>query len=190
MPISLGEDMSSISILEGLLYAINQGADVVNISIGRVFPDGTDMVSLEEQLEYIKNAGKYQEDVWDYVFDLADKKNCTIVWAAGNFNVLSGMDETKRSESTIRVSAVDQQLKKASFSNFGNYASQGVNYSDISAPGVAIYKRRARQRLRIQPGHLNGSADCVGSRGSDEIGQSKSDQQPDKRDTRQDRQDC
>lgn len=139
MPISLGEDMSSISILEGLLYAINQGADVVNISIGRVFPDGTDKVSLEEQLEYIKNAGKYQEDVWDYVFDLADKKNCTIVWSAGNFNVLSGMDETKRGESTIRVSAVDQQLKKASFSNFGNYASQGVNYSDISAPGVDIY---------------------------------------------------
>ncbi len=152
MPISLGEDMSSISILEGLLYAINQGADVVNISIGTVFPDGTDMVSLEEQLEYIKNAGKYQEDVWDYVFDLADKKNCTIVWAAGNFNVLSGMDETKRGESTIRVSAVDQQLKKASFSNFGNYASQGVNYSDISAPGVDIYSAAPANGYGFSPG--------------------------------------
>lgn len=152
MPISLGQDMSSVAILEGLLYAINQGADVVNLSIGTYFPEGMDKTPVDEQMEYIRNVGKYQEDVWDYVFDLADKKNCTIVWAAGNCNVLSGMDETKRGENTIRVSAVDQNLKKADFSNYGNYASQGVNFSDISAPGVDIYSAGPANGYGFCPG--------------------------------------
>lgn len=152
MPISLGNDMSSVSILEGLLYAINQGADVVNLSIGTVFPQGIDSTPVNEQMEYINRTGKYQEDVWDYVFDLADKKNCTIVWAAGNCNVLSGMDETKRGENTLRVSAVGPDLKKADFSNFGNYASQGVNFSDISAPGVDIYSAGPANGYGFCPG--------------------------------------
>lgn len=152
MPISLGNDMSSVSILEGLLYAINQGADVVNLSIGTVFPQGIDSTPVNEQMEYINRTGKYQEDVWDYVFNLADKKNCTIVWAAGNCNVLSGMDETKRGENTLRVSAVGPDLKKADFSNFGNYASQGVNFSDISAPGVDIYSAGPANGYGFCPG--------------------------------------
>ncbi|MDD6889431.1 MAG: S8 family serine peptidase [Bacteroidales bacterium] len=152
MPISLGGNMSSVAILEGMLYAINQGADVINLSIATLFPKGTDKTPLNEQMEYIRNTGQYQEDVWDYVFAMADKKKCTIVWAAGNCNVLSGMDETKRGENTIRVSAVDQSLKKADFSNFGNYSAQGVNYSDISAPGVDIYSAGPANGYGFCPG--------------------------------------
>ncbi|MBD5228523.1 MAG: S8 family serine peptidase [Bacteroidales bacterium] len=152
MPISLGKSMSSMSILEGILYAINQGADVINLSIGTMFPEHIDQMPLDEQVEYIRNIGRYDEDVWDYVFDLADKKNCTIVWAAGNCNVLAGMDETKRGNSTIRVSAVGPDLKKASFSNFGNYKSQGLNYSDVSAPGVDIYSAGPGKAYGFCPG--------------------------------------
>lgn len=152
MPISLGNNMSSIAILEGILYAINQGADVINLSIASVFPKGVDRTPINEQMEYINSTGKYQEDVWDYVFDLADKKNCTIVWAAGNCNVLAGMDETKRGETTIRVSAVGPDLKKADFSNYGNYSSQGVNYSDVSAPGVDIYSAGPANGYGFCPG--------------------------------------
>lgn len=139
MPISLGTQMTSMNILDGLLYAINQGADVVNLSIATIFPEGTDMTPLEQQIEYIMTEMKEQEDVWEYVFDLADQRNCTIVWSAGNYNVLSGLDETKRCESTIRVSAVDPTLEKADFSNYGNFENLGVNYSDVSAPGHPIY---------------------------------------------------
>lgn len=152
MPISLGTSMSSINILEGILYAINQGADVINLSLATLFPKGTDSTPLQQQLEYINNIGRYNEDVWNYVFDLADKKNVTIVWAAGNCNVLSGMDETKRGENTIRVSAVGPDLKKADFSNFGNYKSQGVNFSDISAPGVDIYSAGPANAYGFCPG--------------------------------------
>lgn len=152
MPISLGSNMNSMAILDAILYAINQGADVINLSIATLFPQGIDSTPVNQQLEYINNVGKYQEDVWDYVYDLADKKNCTIVWAAGNCNVLSGMDETKRGDNTIRVSAVGPDLKKADFSNYGNYSSQGVNFSDVSAPGVDIYSAGPANGYGFCPG--------------------------------------
>ncbi|MBR6746348.1 MAG: S8 family serine peptidase [Muribaculaceae bacterium] len=152
MPISLGAHMSSSAMLEGVLYAINQGADVINLSLQQMFPPEAQNLPLNTQLEYINQVDKYQEDVWDYVFKLADKKNCTIVWAAGNCNVLSGMDETKRGESTIRVSAVGPDLKKADFSNYGNYESQGINYSTISAPGVDIYSAGPANGYGFCPG--------------------------------------
>lgn len=152
MPISLGNNMTSSKILEGLLYAINQGADVVNLSLQSMFPEDMQNLPLNVQLEYINQQGKYQEEVWDYVFALADKKNCTIVWAAGNCNVVAGMDETKRGENTIRVSAVGPDLKKADFSNYGNYESQGINYSNISAPGVDIYSAGPANGYGFCPG--------------------------------------
>lgn len=139
MPISLGEHMSSSLILEALLYAINQGADVINLSIATLFPSEAEAIPLQEQLNYIKSMLKEQEDVWDYAFKIADQRNVTIVWCAGNCNVLAGLDETKRNSSTIRVSAVNPSLKKADFSNYGNFKSQGINFSDISAPGQEIY---------------------------------------------------
>jgi hypothetical protein len=55
-----------------------------------------------------------------------------VVIAAGNDNALIGIDPMQRSPVTIKVSAVDQQLQKASFSNFGSG-------STISAPGVNIF---------------------------------------------------
>lgn len=139
MPVSLGMQMTSMSLLDGLLYAINQGADVVNLSIATYFQEGTDKIPVEDQLDYIMTSQKDQEDVWDYVFGLADQRNCTIVWAAGNCNVISGLDETKRGESTIRVSAVDPNLEKADFSNYGKYETLGIDYSDVSAPGHPVY---------------------------------------------------
>lgn len=139
MPISVGSQITSMKLIDATLYAIYQGADVINLSVGTVFPEGTDRASIEEQLEYIRNEAREQQDVWDYIFDLADERNCMIVWAAGNCNVLSGLDETKRNGTTLRVSSVDQHLDKSDFSNYGNYRSQGINYSDISAPGNDIY---------------------------------------------------
>lgn len=152
MPISLGENMSTMAIMDAILYAINQGADVINLSIASLFREGTDKIPINQQLEYINNVKKYQEDVWEYVYNLADKKNVTIVWAAGNCNVLSGMDETKRGDNTIRVSAVGPDLKKANFSNYGNYSQQGINYSDISAPGVDIYSAGPANGYGFCPG--------------------------------------
>lgn len=140
MPISVGGQISSMKILDAILYAINQGADVINLSLGNYYPEEiVEGTSAEEQIEYARNEGKYVQDIWDYVFNLADERNCTIVWAGGNQGVITGMDEFKRNPATVRVSAVDSSLRRTDFSNYGRYDNMGINYSDISAPGVKIY---------------------------------------------------
>ena len=83
--------------------------------------------------------GKAQEKMWDYVFQLAEKRNVTIVWAAGNSNCYAAMDASKRNANTVRVSAVGKDLKKAKFSNFGNFKELDLHESTISAPGVDIW---------------------------------------------------
>jgi hypothetical protein len=55
--------------------------------------------------------------------------------AAGNDNVLTGIEALQRPESFITVSATDKSnngIQKANFSNYGTY-------TNISAPGVGIY---------------------------------------------------
>lgn len=137
IPISLGKQITSMSMIDAVLYAIHKGADVINLSIGNIYADDTQMMPIEDQIQYIHEVDNDQEDIWNYVFKLADERNCMIVWAAGNCNVVAGMDETKRNSSTLRVSAVDPQLRKADFSNYGDFEDQGMTYSDISAPGAS-----------------------------------------------------
>lgn len=140
MPVSLGvtKNISTYSILSGVLYAIYQGADVVNVSIGGTW-DALAGMPLEEQIALSEIANLSEEDVWDYVYHIADERNVMIVWAAGNSNVYVGLDASKRNATTIRVSAVDRNMQKADFSNFGNIAELNVNDTSVSAPGVAIF---------------------------------------------------
>ena len=144
MPIQVGNDnpegsMSNQAIVEGVLYAINQGADVVNVSLGMYTPDAVKGMSEGQQLNYISSSMKQEELMWAKIFEKAKQRNCIIVFAAGNDNVISGIDPKKRSNETIRVSAVNTTLEKANFSNFGRYAQLNREYSSVSAPGVAIF---------------------------------------------------
>lgn len=140
IPVSMGDRMNTITIVEGLLYCMYHGADVINLSVGTAW-DSTviNRMSLDEQIAYSKQMGLQAEKMWNYVFKLAEKRNCTIVWAAGNEHCYSAMDNSKRNKNTIRVSAIDRNLKRASFSNFGNFSSKGIYESTISAPGVDIF---------------------------------------------------
>lgn len=144
MPIQVGNDnpdgsMSNTAILEGVLYAINKGADVVNVSLGMYTPKEVKGMSEGQQLNYIANSFKQEETMWEKVFQKAKEKDCIIVFAAGNDNVISGIDPKKRNTNTLRVSAVAPNETKAGFSNFGRYPNLNRDYSTVSAPGVAIY---------------------------------------------------
>lgn len=144
MPIQVGNDnpdgsMSNTAILEGVLYAINKGADVINVSLGMYTPDGVKGMSEGQQLNYIANSFKQEESMWEKIFQKAKEKDCIIVFAAGNDNVISGIDPKKRNTNTLRVSAVTPNETKAGFSNFGRYPNLNRDYSTVSAPGVAIY---------------------------------------------------
>ena len=133
-------------ILDGVLYAIYKGADVINVSLGNALDPRLQFLSPADQLDIIMGLRKNEERVWDEVFKIAANKHCTLVLAAGNENVLSGFDAMKRSDQTIIVSAVDQEFKRSIFaqdgsagSNYGNYSDIPYCFSTVSAPGSEIY---------------------------------------------------
>lgn len=152
IPVSMGEKVNTITEVEGLLYCMYHGASVINLSCGADFPESITTMPLEEQIAFSEQYGKPQEKMWNYVFQLAEKRNVTIVWAAGNENCFDAMDTSKRNPNTIRVSAVDRELKKANFSNFGNFAERSLYESTISAPGVDIWGALPNNKYDAWPG--------------------------------------
>jgi len=152
IPVSLGENLNTITMVEGLLYCMYHGASVINLSCGANFPESITTMPIEKQIAFSKEHGKSQEEMWDYVFKLAEERNVTIVWAAGNSNCYGAMDTSKRNPNTIRVSAVDRDLKKADFSNYGNFPDKGLNESTISAPGVDIWGALPNNQYDAWPG--------------------------------------
>lgn len=139
MPISLGSRFGCLAILQGLLYAVNHGARVINLSVGMSLPDEVASWPVEQQIELAQTEFLEQENVWKYVFDMCDKYLVTIVWASGNSNVFTAIDASKRGDNTIKVSSVDRNNAKAGFSNFGNFEERSIFESTVSSPGVKVY---------------------------------------------------
>lgn len=136
MPVQVADQrgvMTITSVLDGILYSIYQGADVVNVSLGLSFTQA-DQLPLPLQQDLVDNHFKEEERLWREVMRIAAKRNCTIVVAAGNENILAGVDALHRPELFITVAATGKQnqiLDRTEFSNFGDDTT-------ISAPGVDI----------------------------------------------------
>ena len=99
----------SFMITEAIQYAVDNGADVINISLGVTCPS----------------------TVLDWGIAYAKSHNVVVTAAAGNDNS-TNIHYPAQSKRVIGVSALDDQDFKASFSNYGADI-------DISAPGVNIY---------------------------------------------------
>ena len=137
MPIQVANEkgmMTTTSVLDGILYALYQGADVINVSLGSQF-SGLSQFPESKQRDLIQNHFKEEERLWREVMRIAASHNATLVVAAGNDNVLAGIEALQRPELFITVSAVDKNSQNITKANFSNYGS----YSKISAPGVGIY---------------------------------------------------
>lgn len=133
MPVQVADNgMIPLSaLISGIMYAVHQGADVINVSIGPVL-QGLNMLPPEDQIEISKTQFLNVARLWQRVCALASRKNAIIVFAAGNDDILSSVPPENRSENCIVVGAVDERLYPTEFTNYG-YCT------DISAPGEGIY---------------------------------------------------
>ena len=133
-------------VIRGIMYAIRNNADVVNISIGTAYPvELGNIVPIEEQKEVARSYFKPAEEVWKWVFEQADKKNTIIVFAAGNSHLLASMQPQLRSKHTINVGALGKDNTMTEWSNFGNTVY-------VTAPGEGIYSSMPGNRYEAQDG--------------------------------------
>ena len=150
MPVQVANErdqMTTTSVLDGILYALYQGAEVVNVSLGSQFTGLSDLSEIEQK-DLINNHFKEEERLWRHVMRIAANHNSTIVIAAGNDNMLAGIDALHRPELFITVSAVDRNNRAYSRADFSNYGQ----YSDISAPGVGIYSSAGKNGYQTMDG--------------------------------------
>ena len=136
--------MTSTYIVKGLLYAVKNHADVVNISLGANL-EGLEGTPEAFQKAYIDNEGKDEEAFWKELFQYAEQNKTVVVLAAGNDNVLTGFDPFQRSEITIKVGAVNKNNQKADFSNYGAYTT-------LYAPGEELKVALAGDGTEITQG--------------------------------------
>ncbi|MGI2901767.1 S8 family serine peptidase [Tolypothrix sp. VBCCA 56010] len=117
MPVKVLDDSGSGSydaIAQGIRYAADNGANVINLSLGGSYPDS----GLESALKY------------------ASSKGAIVVMAAGNESGFQpGYPAHYADETGIAVGAVDKENNLASFSNLAGF--NPLTY--VTAPGVDVY---------------------------------------------------
>jgi subtilisin family serine protease len=100
---------NAFSVVEGIVYAVDRGAQVINLSIGT------------------RSDAQIVRDAIDY----AAKRGVLVVAASGN----DGMEQVLLPAGypeVVCVGAVDAELTRAPFSNYGEEV-------DVVAPGVGVY---------------------------------------------------
>jgi len=153
MPVQIGNGQpffTMTDVVDGVLYALKNGADVINMSLGKSYAESLQGRSPGELENIVNTTGKDEEKFWKELFKLANKKNAMIVLAGGNEDLLIGLDPMQRSEDVVKVVALDKNLAKA---NFSNYCKNWNNKNTfISAPGVAIYSAIPNNQFQSMDG--------------------------------------
>ncbi len=146
MPVQVFDNGSATfsSIASGVMYALHNGATVINLSVGPDLPDAENL-SIAEQERLAQVLFKDQERVWNKIARLAEKRNAVLVFAAGNEHLLACLYPENRDQNTLNVAAVNSDFKQAKFSNFGKG-------SNISAPGEDIYSAYPRNSFKMMNG--------------------------------------
>ncbi|WP_309112077.1 S8 family serine peptidase [Saccharothrix sp.] len=113
------------AILEGLRWTAEQGADVVNVSLGGT--DGPEVDLLEEAVNTLSAA-----------------HGTLFVVAAGNSGSAETVGSPGSAEAALTVGAVDRDDEIAFFSSRGPRVGDGGIKPDITAPGVDIVAAKSR----------------------------------------------
>lgn len=108
---------SDLMVAAGIDYAVQNGADVINLSLG----------------------GKYVSKIEKRAVQKAQRKNIAVIASAGNdsLDISKSYVTPACIDGVICVSAVDKNGRLASFSNYGSvdFAAPGVNIKGASASG-------------------------------------------------------
>ena len=146
MPVQLSssheeEGLSSTHIVDGILYAMNHGADVINLSLGSsiqpdYFVDESGAYSLEHYLDVTRDEAAF----WNELYAIGEQTNTLFVIAAGNDAVPLELDPMHRSNLPIYAAATDRSDRLAE--EFSNFPS-GTRMLDapvvcVAAPGDGI----------------------------------------------------
>ncbi len=151
MPVNVfyNNGASDSAVIKGLIYAVNNGAKVINLSLGPSFY-GCKFMPIEQQQIVAQSSFLQEAQMWDKLYEKIENAGVTVTKAAGNDTVLAAMDPMNRSQHIIVVSAVDSAGDMAIFDFM-----QGSNYGDacdISAPGVNIYNSVPGNRYEAMSG--------------------------------------
>lgn len=103
------------TIIDGMTEAADKGAAVISMSLG-----GPDLFN--------------KKRLFNKAIQYANERGAIVVAAAGNSNRDANKYTPAGCKNVITVAAVDEQLNKASFSNYVSNVPMG-----IAAPGVQIY---------------------------------------------------
>ncbi|MET9630401.1 S8 family serine peptidase [Lentzea sp. NPDC006480] len=141
----LGDDGSGYEsgILAGIEWAVAQGADVVNMSLGG--DDGP----LLDPMEILINK-------------LSQETGTLFVIASGNYGPNS-VGSPGSADAALTVGAVDRDDKLASFSSTGPRNGDGAIKPDITAPGVGIGAAAAGKLGETQPKPADGYVTLSGT---------------------------
>lgn len=117
-----GQGPSDI-IAKGIEYAADVGADIINLSVNF---DGKD--------EYISNAISY-----------AKNKGVFVVVSSGNDNINCDKQSPTGDDGAFTVSAMNRELKRAYFSNYGSVVK-------LTAPGIEILSTIPGKKYGLKDG--------------------------------------
>lgn len=116
---------SQTDVIEAMEMALEEGADVINLSLGLSVPSGVDP-------EEVKQATRANERIARRILARMEKEGVVVVTAAGNDGMIASVDPRNRVDESVVVAAVNPELAPTSFTNHGDTV-------DLGAPGLGIY---------------------------------------------------
>lgn len=150
IPVQISNESGIItitSLLDGIFYALNNNADIINLSIAYSLGSVASSLNINEQEFFQNYFFKDEEQLWDEVFEIVKNSNTIIVQAAGNDGVLAAIDPMKRSPNSIIVGSLNQSGIVSDFSNHGESVT-------VFVPGEKIYSSLPQNQM----GYLDGTS--------------------------------
>jgi subtilisin family serine protease len=140
IPLQVSDEWSELwpssVIIDAILFSMNNGANVINLSLGLPMTKVQWLsMSSTEQNQFIENSSE-QASFWNELYAYGEELGVVFVKAAGNSSIPVEFDPMCRSNLPIYVMATDRQSQLAEFSNL---IDDKLNYTSIAAPGVDIF---------------------------------------------------